>query len=60
MYVEIEDQKSYGKEKGEELCLQLVPPYQGNESRLCCSLPPLGSLRCAQEETLNSSLTEIK
>lgn len=32
MYVEIEDQKSYGTEKGRELCspFALVPPHQGN------------------------------
>lgn len=32
MYVEMEDQKSYGMGKGRELCSWRFPPHQGNRS----------------------------
>lgn len=35
MYVEMEDQKSYGKEKGKDLCLWHFVPHGGNGRRLC-------------------------
>lgn len=56
MYVEIEDQKSYGKEKGRELCLSFVPPHQGN-GRLCCNQLSLGLTRvCLAGYAIHPSL----
>lgn len=61
MYVEIEDQKSYGTEKGRELCspFALVPPHQGNRM-LCCTQPSLRLTMACLAGICNFSLVDIK
>lgn len=43
MCVEMEDQKSYGKEKGKELCLWHFVLHGGNRRRLCSQTSPRGA-----------------